>query len=411
MRKYLSSFAILLALPLTSCAQWYLFPGNQNKTEQEIRKEETASASSAVQESTHESDEPDVQATEEEQRASWLFPSMKRGTINLSLILPMGAMSEKTNSNYVEMYCGALLALRDLASDGVKVKLNFVDCAAGMPDPYTISDSDVIIGPVGYDDVMRVSALCPDGKYLVSPLDPKTAELAASHNVIQAPTPWSSQIDELVDWLKEDTLPGDKILVIRDKSSSGFGEQSRYLIERLDSKGIKYDSYASIREIDFDKNFNYRIVVASDSDSFLTGAVRNTALAAARNSRIHLYCTSKIRSSIGTNVTDLYDCRTRLVAAYHIDYDSQKVKDFVLAYRALFNSEPGSFAFQGYDIVHYFVNSCHLDGRNWHHNLPRYSEKGLQSDFKYDRWEGDGKINVGVRRVIYNKDLTTTLVQ
>ena len=83
----------------------------------------------------------------------------------------------------------------------------------------------------------------------------------------------------------------------------------------------------------------------------------------------------------------------------------------MLAYRALFKGEPGSFAFQGYDTVHYFVTMRHDYGRRWYRRLPEYQEKGLQSDFRFDRRHGEGRENIAVRRVVYNSDLTTTLVQ
>ena len=61
--------------------------------------------------------------------------------------------------------------------------------------------------------------------------------------------------------------------------------------------------------------------------------------------------------------------------------------------------------------MHYFVKACHDYGRNWARRLPEFPEKGLQSDFSFNRRQGDGKLNVAVRRVVYNSDLTTSLVQ
>ena len=94
-----------------------------------------------------------------------------------------------------------------------------------------------------------------------------------------------------------------------------------------------------------------------------------------------------------------------------MDYNSQDVRNFVLSYRALFKSEPGSFAFQGYDLVNYFVGSCERWGKRWSKKLSGQSFRGLHSDFVFDSSFGNGKVNKGVRRIVYDKNLSTTLLK
>ena len=114
-------------------------------------------------------------------------------------------------------------------------------------------------------------------------------------------------------------MPEDELYVIRDASEKGFGEQARYLIDRLNNKVLRYRTVASVSDIAFQEGRTYRILIASDSDAFLTGATRAAAIEAARNRDIILYSTSRIRSTIGTNVNDLYNTKTRLTASYYID--------------------------------------------------------------------------------------------
>ena len=406
---------ILLALCLTgtaASAQWYLFPGGRNKAaEQQPAQEQPAEPESYDPGERRPLREipswPEEEEQESRRNSFFSMPSV----IGVTLALPIDAASAKPSANFLEMYCGALLALRDLGNEGVKVRLRLVDTAAGALKAEDIADSDVIIGPVTYDEMLAALPLVGGDKMLISPLDPKTAELAAGSRVIQAPASWMSQIDELAEWLQDELNPGDELFVVKDTSRRGYGEQSRYLVERLNSKLLHYRTVNSVGDIAFREGTTYRLLIASDSDSFLTGATRAAAIEAARNRDIILYSTSRIRSTIGSNVNDLHNTKTRLTAAYHIDYDSQKVKDFVLAYRALFRSEPGSFAFQGYDTMHYFVEMCSTYGRRWYRRLPEYPAKGLQSDFEFSRRADDGKVNIAVRRIIYNSDLTTTLVE
>lgn len=417
MKRLITILIALCLLNTGAYAQWYLFPGARGKAaEQQPAGQQTEAPRNEPGDrgQLRGSVTPPAQERQEEEEGGWqsLFGfGGDLSTVRVTLALPFAAGTQKPNANYLEMYGGALLALRDLGEEGVKVRLRVVDTASGALTRDDIEDSDVIIGPVTYAEVRDALPLCGGDKVLVSPLDPKTAELAAGAPVIQAPASWTSQIDELAEWVQEELMPEDELYVIRDASEKGFGEQARYLIDRLNSKVLRYRTVASVSDIAFQEGRTYRILIASDSDAFLTGATRAAAIEAARNRDIILYSTSRIRSTIGTNVNDLYNTKTRLTASYYIDYGSQAVKDFVLAYRALFRSEPGSFAFQGYDTMRYFAGTCADYGRRWYRRLPEYPAKGLQSDFEFKRWESSGKVNVAVRRIVYNSDLTTTLLQ
>ena len=60
-------------------------------------------------------------------------------------------------------------------------------------------------------------------------------------------------------------------------------------------------------------------------------------------------------------------------------------------------------------MINYFVTMCTKFGRQWYKRLPEYSQKGLQADFRFT--PGSPRVNQAVRRVIYNKDLTTVQVR
>ena len=185
-------------------------------------------------------------------------------------------------------------------------------------------------------------------------------------------------------------------------------EQGNYLMERLAGSGVRYRTVLSVPEIPFKKGATTRVIIASDRDNFITSAVRSMGIEGARNSNVILYGTSATRTS-NMAQTDLHNTQAHLALSYFIDYDDPAVRRFILAYRALFQNDPGSFSFQGYDTMHYFVTICTIYGRQWFKKLPEYAEKGLQSDFRYT--EADGRVNQAVRRIVYNQDLTTSVLR
>ena len=87
------------------------------------------------------------------------------------------------------------------------------------------------------------------------------------------------------------------------------------------------------------------------------------------------------------------------------------MKDFLLKYRALYNTEPSQFAFQGYDIAHYFISLCHKYGKDWTDKIEESEKAMLQSTFKYLKQGTGGYINNGVRRITYGPNWTTTQVK
>lgn len=403
---------MMCILPVCSCAQWYLFPGKKKPVEQQ--KQSTKPVEELPETKVSEKNEPQ-EKNESQKEYQGLFSRLFvdiPSTIELSLLLPLKAESEKPSSNFLEMYSGALLAARDLGEDGFKLNLNCVDIAQENSNYPALASSNVIIGPVSQSDISKTLLELPEGKALVSPLDPKLAKLAATSSIVQSPTPWESQIDELLDWLKEDLRTHDELILIRDSTSNGQGDKCAYMIEALERRALPYRTVRRVGQLEMTKGHNYRILIASESDAFLAGAARSVAIEAARKAagEIILYCSSRVRASIGGNVSDLHDASTHLTAAYHIDYEDPKVRDFVLAYRALYKTEPGSFAFQGYDLVKYYVRACAKYGRNWSAKLSDFPQRGLQSDFRFDTSVSNGRLNTAARRVLYTSDYSVLLV-
>ena len=414
MKKVCTLLLLLCSLSVSACAQWYLFPGKKKQQQTETPADSmTAFRDSLLmrdaqtqQDSTVLADSLSAEAVVLDDVFVLDIPSV----IHIGLVLPLQASEAKPSTNFLDLYSGALLALRDLGATGLQADLQVFDSADGkiaVPSSL-IDESDVILGPVSYDEMHQALPQCTPGKVLISPLEPKTAPLAADHPMVQAPAPWTAQIDELVQWMGQEILPGAPVYVVRDTAMVIQGEQSAYLMTRLQDRMVNYKSVVSVREIPFEKNRPVNVLIASDRDNFITSTVKFLGIEGARNGNVTLYGTSRIRTN-GTAQTDLHHLNAHLTSAYFIDYDDPAVEKFILAYRALFQNEPGSFAFQGYDAMHYFVSICARYGRQWYKKLPYYDERGLQSDFRFN--EETPRVNQAVRRIVYHPDLTTSVAR
>ena len=411
MKKICFLFLLLCALPSCAAAQWYLFPGKKKAGEQttttdSVRRVRPDSSATLTTDSTGRTLDELVRPPVPVWADAYALEPLS--TVRIALILPLQAAGS-ASENFLDLYSGALLALRDLGAEGLRAELQVYDSADAktLPSDTVNGGDDLIIGPVTLQDIQKTLPALPQDRVLVSPLEPKAAELAVEGPVVQSPSPWTAQIDDLVRWVREERLPTEEVYVVRDTAAAGRGEQSAYLLDKLRDAGVHTREVYSVGGIPFARNRKFRVLIASDRDAFFASAVRSLSIQGATNDNVILYGTTRVRTN-GTGPTDLHNTNAHLTAAYFIDYEDPKVRSFILTYRALFNNEPGSFAFQGYDTMRYFVTMCAKYGRQWYKKLPEYRQKGLQADFRF--FPEQPRINQATRRIVYSKDLTTTLV-
>ena len=67
----------------------------------------------------------------------------------------------------------------------------------------------------------------------------------------------------------------------------------------------------------------------------------------------------------------------------YINYSSPAVKHFISAYRNKYNSDPGYYAFQGYDIGWFYFTMLQMYGIGFQQHLADFKYKGLHIDFNY----------------------------
>ena len=353
---------------------------------------------------------PAVESADNESTITVFQPKKE---IAATVIMPLTTSEGEANRNNMDFYCGALLAVYDMANTGIDCKLSVYDIhnndtQFGME---SLAGSDVIIGPVSTADLTRLFNVIGDKTLVVSPLDPRAEKLTVSHSsMVQIPTPQSTQYRDLVKWIEEDYSNGDKAVMITEKGARQSTITS-VMKEAMDSSSIAYNtfSYSILEGRDvlepltnlMSAEGTNRILIASESEAFVNDVVRNLNLLIYNNIDIIIYAPSKIRSFETIEVENLHKTAVHVSLAYYIDYEDQKVKDFLLKYRALYNTEPNQFAFQGYDVARYFLELCSKYGENWREHIENYDVNTLQSSYKIRKQPIGGYLNNGVRRIIY----------
>lgn len=346
-----------------------------------------------------------------------------KASVNAVLLLNLGS----GNDNNIDFYSGALMAARDLGKAGTGVDLHVIDLSAeSLSDEAieTIEKADVAIGPVqaaGIKDIL--SKIENPSSVMISPLDPRGTALAdTTSKVIQAPAATRFQYEDLAEWIISDRKPEDNIVIISEKGARQ-SEGMTLLGDKLSGSGIipRSFSYTILEGRDilgsFEKVFaaegTNRVAILSESEAFANDVVRNLNVLIHNKYDIVLYSVSRIRGYDTIDVENLHNANLHVSMSYFINYDSPEVRRFISEYRAIFNAEPNQFAFQGYDVVSYFLKACAEYGTWWSKGLidaPRAN--GLQSSFKFEKGErSEGLLNTAVRRAVYGSDYSVKEIQ
>lgn len=345
---------------------------------------------------------------------------ISKDKIKTTVLLPLKATGSSSSKSNMDFYSGVLLAARELGESGINIDMGVYDISSGSfgATKNELESSDIIIGPVAAADINRLYTVAPGIKALVSPLDPKAEELTDRYStMVHAPAPRMAQYEDVTQWVKEDLMPGDRVIVISEKEARK-GDEGKILRAAIDSAHIEYTpfSYSILEgrkiqeplEATMTAEAVNRVVIASESEAFVNDVVRNLNLTIHNKFNVVLYAPAKIRTFETIEIENFHNTNLHASLTYYIDYDNADVKKFIRKYRTLFQTEPTQFAFQGYDVARYFLGLCAKYGEDW----IQYAEdaKMLQSTFDL-KPSGNGYINGGIRRIVYGPDYSVETVR
>lgn len=354
--------------------------------------------------------------------------------VNVVMLLPFDVSSHESESNlyksfrFAEMYEGALLALETLSLRGVSVNLNVLDSKNISENTWTrnavFDKADIIIGPV-YQDLFSPLAKFAKSRNIkiVSPLTAIDTSLYGYANVFQVVTDFSSQVQKALTHERLNPEQSNIILVSQrdEEESQRLRNDYRQYLPKRDSNmyynsAVRNDSlylehlhraYETRVHVPTVKNLSYKIgmqprenqetflkiflpnienkvIIASQDEPFVSELLSNLKAFSNRyKCNIAIYGTSDWRKFEKIELNLFYELKLHVAVPYFTDYNSEAVKKFVQRYRYSYKTEPSQFAFQGYDVMLYFISAMHRYGKNFEGCLPFHHEDLLQSSYNF----------------------------
>lgn len=328
-------------------------------------------------------------------------------SFNLGVYLPFSTGSDGQRAGVMDFYGGLLLGVKEMADDGMCINLDVRDTAREeeMSSPYA---SDIVIGPFRSND-FELIAQEDSTTLLVSPLDPKTAGLAASKsNVVQLAASNSGQYEFALEYNDGDNF----IIISSDMDTAGMNDVTR----ALDAKNIPYtlckcwvqgeiEGWANA----YKEDLTNKVILAINSEAVLNNAIRNMCIEENKGN-IVCYAGNKVTSYESIPVENIHRAHIHVLCSYYVDYNDANVQDFIQKYRALYNSDPSQYAFQGRDLAVFLAATWREYGKAWANLINTREQMNLlQSSFKLIRTENGGLVNVGARKLEYQRDFKLVL--
>jgi LysM repeat protein len=339
---------------------------------------------------------------------------------------------------FIEMYEGILLAADDLRKSGLDVNIHTFDTRGDLHTVDSIIESDrlrnmdMIIGPIfsynlervtQYADRLNIPVVSPvplrdnsilkayPGLFVVNP-SLRTAQERLAIAI-------AGHYDKNIVFIYTDTATvGNESLDFRDMIMRELSYKTTP--DQISLKQVLFKSKSTLTTDTLNRLSHALnplkenvVVLATENEPALGETIMNLHTLT-RRYQMTVYGYPLIRS-LEDNIEINYftDLGISFFSPFKVDFNSEKVKRFLLKYRETYKTEPSetSFAWIGYDITTYFVSGLGVHGRRFLSEPVMHNPELLQSRFDFRRnFLTEGFENKGLFRLTYTRDMELVTV-
>lgn len=339
---------------------------------------------------------------------------------------------------FVEMYQGILLAADTLRSLGININIHAFDVKSDTLETVRLINSgrlrnmDLIIGPVYSENLSVVASYAGKiGIPVVSPVQLEKNSVLRNNpllflSISSLEVAQSNMAGKMQDYA------GSNFVVIHSASEEEVrgAERIRRLIidelsQRIDPSEIKIrditfysrsiygtDSINRLANSMSDKNRNV-IIIASEEPPVMSETITNIH-ALARKYQMDVFGYPGMRYLDNLDHRICFDLGLMIYSPYWIDYSKKDVLRFNELFREKFLTEPPeiSYAWQGYDVLYYFLSGMAIHGKELFLSHPRiHNPDLLHTEFDFMRRNpGDGFENQKLYLIRYSRNYKLELV-
>jgi ABC-type branched-subunit amino acid transport system substrate-binding protein len=343
--------------------------------------------------------------------------------VKVVVILPLNSKSAQPNTNYMDFYAGALLAINDLKEAGADIAINAIDqseyaSSQAIINSGKLTGCNLIIGPIRSTSIKNFIPYINKHEIpLVSPLDPATDSLVSkSKYLFQVPPTTEVQFHNLVMMAKKEyEMSPNKNVVVVFQNGGNDRWAANEIMQLLKKEGIAFSeiTYSILQGRTIGSTFKQKITADKDNiifvpsfdEAFVSDVLRNLDILEMPG-KISLYGTPRWRSFEAVDVAQFNKFGLKLSMPFYVDFTNADVQSFTKQYRALYNTEPSANAFNGYDVTKFFTKQIINGLKENINNTERLEkEKMMQQQFEFRRKNSNaGFENISTTSITYKSD-------
>lgn len=305
----------------------------------------------------------------------------------------MESRDRKFRDVALQMYRGALMAADTLEQNGLKADLYMYDVlddkkmVSKVLEKPEMKEMDLIIGPIFRDPLIEASLWGANhGVHIACPVQQPNKVLLNSPNMTKAvpssATQWLTLTKHIYKKHKNDNIilinsknidDLKQISVIKEEWKKNAGDSIRHEIIVADASSFSVkDRYVSGKK-------NVILVPTNDKK------VIATLFRVLGDGDIIVYGTEYWDDLETINVANRNKYELHFPQTTFIDYNDVRTQKWIEAYRKKYKSEPGKFAFAGYDMTLYYGMGLKQFGRAFPNHLNEIKCSTYSMDFDFFR--------------------------
>jgi len=363
-------------------------------------------------------------------------------TLRIALMLPLYLKFNKLDSfsnkityfkdakRFLDLYKGFMASVALLQKDmNIKVFVYDTENSASTMSQILgrteLRSVDLIIGPVYSKNIeMAAKFAALHNINIVSLVSKNSAQLINQEKVFQINPSDAARVEQTSVFLSNFYDSSIVVLHTGSLKENDFIEMYRQKITEA------FKTCSALNHLVF-KDVNYKLLGTDAIEDALSMGMKNMVLIPSAKEADVMEMLTKLEylanfydiTVLGMPEWELFDnleldlytkLKTHYPTSTYIDYQKQKVKDFIELYRINFVSEPNIYSFLGYDVAYFFMNALKNHGREFQNCLMEKDvenyKHGLMSDFDFRRTcEKCGYENFGIFILEYQKDFSLKL--
>jgi ABC-type branched-subunit amino acid transport system substrate-binding protein/LysM repeat protein len=298
---------------------------------------------------------------------------------------------------YIQFYEAFMMVADSLARQGLKIKIYTFD----VPEDSAINmwflkkndlaKMDLIIGPFFYKSFKQVADFAKAQKIpIINPFSERRSIIENNPYVFKLIPSYQSQVDNIAKYLT-DSFPNANILLIHNNKELEKKRAEAIKKSMNDEFKQNITNEGSVKEIIYNqvgytglqnklsKNRDNILITLIENEIFVTNFVRTLKNTNEQNITIIAPLQWKTYDKIETEY--FLNLNTHFFEPYFVDYENVNVKNFVLAFRAKYNTEPNEVAFTGHDVALFFLTALMQYSDDFINNLSKIKVNNLQSNY------------------------------